>query len=202
MTLNGACALTQPLRPFVVPIRFTLSKKWRKRLKRIKGVAVKAGIAVAGAALSTVTFGASAVVAAGALAALAARDKAKAAAAQRAAQAKAAAGVEATTALVQSVAQNQVDLGGMIRGILNGSQQPPTQDPGTQQIIQGALGFGPMPGTSGPSVLETAGIAVGLGGLVFLAGGPLLLAAAAGALGAVADQTGFIPAFFNKIRGK
>lgn len=180
---------------------FHLSKKWKKRLRRVKGVAIKVGITVAGAALAGVTGGASAVLAAAALAALQARDKIAAAKASREAAAKVAAGQNAAAALMEAVAQNQADLNTMIKGVLDGSQAPMTQDPGTQQIIGNALGFGPMPGTQGPPLLETLGVALGVGGLVLIAGGPLIVAGLAAGAGALADRTGIVAGFFKKIRG-
>jgi hypothetical protein len=202
MSAIALAVLSRPRarKPFALPIRFTLSKKWRKRLRRAKNITVKVGIAVVGAALSTVTGGASAVLAAAALAALAARDHAKAAKAAAEARAKVAAGMEANAALLQSVAENQVDLTKVISGILDGSHPPQSQDPGTQHIIGSALGFGPMPGGA-PPVLETFGVALGLGGIVLLAGGPLLLAGAAAVAAGVVDRAGFLGKFFNAVRG-
>lgn len=202
MKLGAAVALTLPLKPFWVPIRFSLSKKWRKRLKKVKGIAIKVGILVVGAALSTVTGGASAVIAAAALAALAARDKKKAEAAQAAARAKVARGMEANQALMEAVAENQVELAHVISSVVNGTAQPFTQDPGTQEAIQGALGFSPMPGTQGPPILETLGVAFLAGGVLLIAGAPLALAAVAAGVGAVADRSGLVGKFFSAVKGK
>lgn len=118
-----------------------MSKKWKKRLGRIKKVAVKAAISIAGTVLAPVTFGASAVLAAGALAYLAKVDAAKAAKVRAEAAARQAAGETAEVAAINALTANAADQNAVIRGILDGSISPGSIN--WSDTIQAHLGTAP-----------------------------------------------------------
>ncbi len=119
-----------------------MSKKWKRRLRKVNKIALKVGIVVVGAALSTVTLGASAVLASAALAALAKRDQAKAAAAKAKAAAAIATGEDPIKALINAILSVQAPAD--INGMLTGGVTPPGQVNHTA-VIQAQLGM--IPGT-------------------------------------------------------
>lgn len=120
-----------------------MSKKWKRRLRKVNKIALKVGIVVAGAALSTVTLGASAVLATAALAALAKRDQAKAAQAKAKAAAAVATGEDPLKALINAILSVQAPAD--INGMLTGGVTPPGQVDHTA-VIQAQLGM--IPGTA------------------------------------------------------
>lgn len=118
-----------------------MSKRWRRRFRRIGKTAVKVGIAVVGVALSGITGGASVALAGAALAALAKRDQMAAAKARARAQEKIAQGQDPAAALLAAIMEGAPPAD--IRAQIEAGTKQPLSGSNVSDAIRAQLGTGP-----------------------------------------------------------